>query len=62
MGRNFHFGIREHAMCAIANGMALAKVRPYASGFLIFTDYALRARGDPALGADGTPGYLHLDP
>ena len=39
-GRNFHFGIREHAMCAIANGMALAKVRPYASGFLIFTDYA----------------------
>ncbi len=39
-GRNFHFGIREHAMCAVANGMALAKVRPFASGFLIFTDYA----------------------
>jgi len=39
-GRNFHFGIREHAMCAIANGMALTKVRPFASGFLIFTDYA----------------------
>jgi transketolase len=39
-GRNFHFGIREHAMCAFANGMALSKVRPFASGFLIFTDYA----------------------
>lgn len=39
-GRNFHFGIREHAMCAFANGMSLAKVRPFASGFLIFTDYA----------------------
>lgn len=38
-GRNFHFGIREHAMCAIANGMALSKVRPFVSGFFIFTDY-----------------------
>jgi len=38
-GRNFHFGIREHAMGAILNGMALAKVRPYGSGFLIFSDY-----------------------
>src|SRR5438876_5681899 len=34
-GRNFHFGIREHAMGAILNGMALSKVRPYGSGFLI---------------------------
>ena len=39
-GRNFHFGIREHAMCAMANGMSLVKVRPFASTFLIFTDYA----------------------
>jgi transketolase len=39
-GRNLHFGIREHAMCAILNGMALVKVRGYGSGFLIFTDYA----------------------
>jgi transketolase len=39
-GRNFHFGIREHAMCAILNGMSLVKVRPFGSGFLIFTDYA----------------------
>jgi transketolase len=39
-GRNLHFGIREHAMSAILNGLALAKVRPYGSGFLIFSDYA----------------------
>jgi transketolase len=39
-GRNLHFGIREHASAAIANGMALTKVRPYWSGFLIFSDYA----------------------
>jgi transketolase len=39
-GRNLHFGIREHAMCAITNGLALTRVRPFASGFLIFTDYA----------------------
>ncbi len=39
-GRNFHFGIREHAATAIANGLALSKVRPFWSGFLIFSDYA----------------------
>ncbi len=38
-GRNFHFGIREHAMCAIANGLSLSRLRPYAASFLIFTDY-----------------------
>ena len=38
-GRNFHFGIREHAMGAILNGMALSKLRVYGSGFLIFSDY-----------------------
>jgi transketolase len=38
-GRNFHFGIREHAMGAIMNGLSLSKVRPYGSGFLIFSDY-----------------------
>jgi transketolase len=38
-GRNFHFGIREHAMGAIVNGLSLAKVRPFGSGFFIFTDY-----------------------
>lgn len=38
-GRNFHFGVREHAMGAILNGMALSKLRAYGSGFLIFSDY-----------------------
>ncbi len=38
-GRNLHFGIREHAMGAILNGLALSKIRPYGSGFLIFSDY-----------------------
>ncbi len=38
-GRNLHFGIREHAMGAILNGMSLSKIRPYGSGFLIFSDY-----------------------
>jgi transketolase len=39
-GRNLHFGIREHAMSAVLNGMALVKVRAYGSTFLIFSDYA----------------------
>ncbi|HSE41461.1 MAG TPA: transketolase [Acidobacteriota bacterium] len=39
LGRNFHFGIREHAMGAIINGMSLSKIRPYGSTFLIFSDY-----------------------
>ncbi|MFJ3929341.1 transketolase [Streptomyces sp. NPDC090029] len=39
-GRNLHLGVREHASAAIANGMALTKLRPYWSGFLIFSDYA----------------------
>jgi transketolase len=38
-GRNLHFGIREHAMGAILNGVALSKIRPYGAGFLIFSDY-----------------------
>ena len=38
-GRNFHFGIREHTMGAILNGMSLVKVRPFGSGFFIFVDY-----------------------
>jgi transketolase len=39
-GRNLHLGIREHAMAAALNGMALIKVRAYGSTFLIFSDYA----------------------
>ncbi len=40
VGRNLHFGVREHAMGSILNGLSLAKVRPYGSTFLIFSDYA----------------------
>ncbi len=39
-GRNFHFGVREQAMAAIANGLSLSKIRPYLSAYLIFSDYA----------------------
>ncbi|MBI2059494.1 MAG: transketolase [Nitrospirae bacterium] len=39
-GRNFHFGVREHAMGAVLNGLSLSKVRPFGSGFLIFSDYS----------------------
>jgi transketolase C-terminal domain/subunit len=39
-GRNLHFGVREHAMGAILNGLSLCKIRPYGAGFLIFSDYA----------------------
>ncbi len=38
-GRNMHFGVREHAMGAILNGLTLSKVRAYGAGFLIFSDY-----------------------
>ena len=38
-GRNMHFGIREHAMGAILNGISLSKIRPFGSTFLIFSDY-----------------------
>jgi transketolase len=39
-GRNLHYGVREHAMTAINNGLALCKLRPYGAGFLVFSDYA----------------------
>jgi transketolase len=39
-GRNMHYGVREHAMCAAVNGMTLTGLRAFGSGFLIFTDYA----------------------
>jgi transketolase len=39
-GRNFHFGVREHAMGAVMNGMALSGgLRPYGGTFLVFSDY-----------------------
>ena len=47
-GRNFHFGVREHAMAAVLNGMALSGVRAYGSTFLVFSDYC---RGSKRLSA-----------
>ena len=38
-GRNLHFGVREHAAGAVANGLALSKIRAYQAGFLIFSDF-----------------------
>jgi transketolase len=39
-GRNLHFGVREHAMAAVVNGLALSKLRPFGATFFIFSDYA----------------------
>ncbi len=38
-GRNIHFGVREHAMGAVLNGLALSHIRPYGATFLVFSDY-----------------------
>ncbi len=38
-GRNFHFGVREHGMGGVVNGMALSHLRAYGSTFLVFADY-----------------------
>ena len=38
--KNLHFGIREHAMAATVNGLALSKIRPFGATFFIFSDYA----------------------
>jgi transketolase len=56
-GRNLHFGIREHAASAVANGLALTKLRPYWSGFMIFSDYA---RGAMRLSALMEIPVLHI--
>ncbi len=56
-GRNFHFGVREHAMTGIVNGMVLSKLRAYDAGFLIFSDYA---RGSIRLGCVMEIPTLHL--
>jgi len=39
-GKTLHFGIREHAMAAIVNGLSLSKVRAFGASFFIFSDYA----------------------
>ena len=56
-GRNLHFGVREHAAAAICNGLAVSKIRPYWSGFLIFSDYA---RGAIRLSALMDVPVLHI--
>ncbi|GAA4587534.1 transketolase [Planotetraspora phitsanulokensis] len=56
-GRNLHFGVREHAAAAAANGLALTKLRPFWSGFLIFSDYA---RGAIRLSALMEIPVLHI--
>ena len=56
-GRNLHFGVREHASAAVASGLALTKVRPFWSGFLIFSDYA---RGAIRLSALMEIPVLHI--
>ncbi|MCB9872820.1 MAG: transketolase [Planctomycetaceae bacterium] len=38
-GRNFHFGVREHSMASICNGLSLSGLRPYGGTFFVFTDY-----------------------
>ena len=57
-GRNFHFGIREHAMGSILSGMALSCVRPFGATFFIFSDY-MRPSDSPGCD-DGAAGHLHL--
>jgi transketolase len=39
-GKSLHFGIREHSMAAIVNGLSLSKLRPFGATFFIFSDYA----------------------
>ena len=39
-GKNLHFGVREHSMAAIVNGLALSKLRPFGATYVIFSDYA----------------------
>ena len=60
-GRNFHFGIREHAMAAAANGMALSGLRPYTATFFVFFDYLKPALRLSALGELGVLYVLTHD-
>jgi transketolase len=57
VGRNVHFGVREHAMTSILNGLCLCKLRPYGSQFMIFSDYA---RGPIRLGAIMEIPVIHI--
>jgi transketolase len=58
--RNLHFGVREHAMGAILNCLSVSKLRPYGSGFLIFSDYARCAtRLSALMEVSATPIFTH---
>ena len=57
-GKNLHFGIREHAMAAIVNGLSLSKLRAFGATFFIFSDYA--RPGHPAVGTDGAADHLRV--
>ena len=57
-GRNLRFGIREHAMAAIVNGLALSGLRAYGASFFVFC--RLRATGNAVIGPHGAAGDLHL--
>jgi transketolase len=56
-GRNLHFGVREHAMTAMVNGLALTKLRAFGSQFMIFSDYA---RGAIRLSAVMEINSIHI--
>ncbi|WP_222268925.1 transketolase [Modestobacter marinus] len=56
-GRNLHFGVREHAAAAVANGLALSKLRAFQAGFLIFSDFQ---RGAVRLSALMELPLIHL--
>ncbi|NBV44233.1 MAG: transketolase [Planctomycetia bacterium] len=60
-GRNLHFGIREHAMAAAANGMALSGLRPYCATFFVFLDYLKPSLRLSALGELGVIYVLTHD-
>jgi transketolase len=56
-GRNLHFGVREAAAAAAANGMALCNLRPFQAGFLVFSDFQ---RGPLRLGALMRQPVIHI--
>lgn len=60
-GRNFHFGIREHAMAAACNGMALSGLRPYCATFFVFFDYLKPSLRLSAIGGLGVIYILTHD-
>ncbi len=61
-GRNFRFGVREHGMAAILNGMVLHKgVIPYGATFLVFADYMRGSMRISALAGIGVPYILTHD-